>query len=198
MGLNPNPGRFSDTNEIFVTETERERNVLARITKTGIAAPVGLLLIDKSDAGGIGAAGFQHDKTGRIDISAIKVTVDRDASATGAIKVGVITAISAASADITWFFVLNFANASDRFLVISEIYTPSQVKCAVSGGRTTRIVSNDKDTGNTRFQNDTAIESSLGSNVIPAVGDVVVDCRHSAGTYAMTCMVLYHAEEDLT
>lgn len=160
-----------------------------------MAASTGFLLVDLSDAGGVGGSGYKHDQTGRIDISAIKISIDRDGTtAAGTIKVGVITAITATGASITWFFTLDFSKSDQGHISYSENAAPSQFKCGVSAGAATRLVSNDKDTNNTRFQNDTAIAAATGSNVIPAVGDIVIDALNSAGTYAFSARVFYHAE----
>lgn len=207
MKILGHPGKTSALKDLFneaivtregalmITEIEREANVYARLAKTGISSSTGFILVDLSDNGGLGAAGYNHSFTDRIDISGLKLEVERDASAVGSLKVGVITAITATGANVSWFAGLDFSHSDDRRISAIQNFSPSQIKCGVSGGITTHFVTNDKSTNNTRFQNDTTIEAATGSNVIPAVGDIVLDFVLTAGTAGFSAAALYHSED---
>jgi len=192
--------KVSASGELVVTDSERENNITVAMNVTGVVANTGYVLIDLSDGGGYGSTGhFQHSLTGRIDISLIKLEIDKSSSATGNVKIGVVTSINATDAAVTWFLSSNFANADPNKITIFEPFTPSQVKCGAVGGVMQRIVSNDKDTANTLFQNDTALGSPLGlATVIPGIGDIVLQITRTAGTIGISTKIIYHSEESAT
>lgn len=183
--------KISSDGELAITETERERNVLARYVETGINSTRYAALIDLSDT-----TNFKHDQTGRVDISAISMGVDRSNTATGTVKFGVITRIDGTNADISYFTGLLFTNGTNDLQISRDlILSPSQLKCGVSGGALTRMVTNDVETAVAAVNTGITLNSPRGtSTVTPAVGDIVIKMENTAGTYGLRCMALYHGE----
>lgn len=183
---------FSTDQELYISETERERNVRAHYRLSGVQASAWALLVDLSDT-----VNWPHDDTGRIDISLINAMVDRSANSVGQMQLGVITRLSATNGDVTVIAALAFENNSETHIARDINLSPSQVKCGVDGdGNTPYMVTNARVLNDTGLQNDTAIASAIGTNVIPAVGDIVLRFLHtSGGVWTGSCGVLYHAED---
>lgn len=184
------PLSSSDDNELLITETERERDTFIEFVKSGIAASGYSILVDLSDT-----TNFPHDRTGRIDISEISISVDRDSTATGVIKIGVIVGIDGTDADIVWATQLTFEKSDTRNISKRQRYSPSQLKLGVSGGALTRGISNNTTASETSVNTGVTLESPRGAGTVtPAVGDVIVYYGRSAGTYDLDIFLTYHGE----
>lgn len=185
------PFKLTTDKELITTETEREKNVLARFVKTAVAATGYAALIDLSNI-----TDFPHDDNGRIDISYMNIQIDRDNTATGSVKVGVVTRVDGTNGDVTYFASQTFDKTSDTHLNLVDNLHPSQIKTGVINGETTRIVSNDIETDTTGIQNDVALDSPIGAaSVLPAVGDIVI--KHTfggSGTYNYNVRLMYHGQ----
>ena len=182
--------KVTEDGEMATTVTERERNVWVTFVKTGIIATSYAILIDLDDT-----TNFPHDQTGRIDVSLIKMSVDRDATATGKMRMGVITRIDGTDADITYFSNLLFGKSDVRAVTSETNYAPSQVKLGVSAGALTRGVSNAKDLNVAAVNTGVTLESPRGAGTVtPAVGDVILKMEWAAGEYDARAMLLYHSE----
>lgn len=187
------PASASPDGEVLITETERERNVFSAYGPGAITSDgtTWACLVDLSDT-----SNWPHDRTGRIDISIINMQVDKTTNCTGSVSLGVITRVDATNADVTLFAGISFNNASETHLEVSRNFAPSQLKCGVSGGVATRIVTTAKLTNDTGIQTDVAMASHRGAGTVtPAVGDIVVRFIKTAGT-SMTpaVQVFYHGE----
>lgn len=196
MGVSQGSGRQgfyqSNDREIYVTETEREKNVVSRYEVSGVDATKWICLVDLSDT-----TNWKHESTTRIDISAIGIMVDRAANSVGAVNIGVVTRVDGTNGDVKFFSALGFSNTSETFIRFFENYAPSQVKLGVSGGVLTRLVSNGGVTNDTAIQTDVSLDSFRGSGTVaPAVGDIVVRFLYTSGTsYNSVVRVFYHAED---
>lgn len=180
--------KVTSDGELAITETERERNVAARYTESGINSTRYAILVDLSDT-----SGFKHDQTGRIDISYMSMQIDKETTARGRVAIGVITAIDGTNATIRYFASILFDNSADDHLTRDRNFSPSQVKCGVSGGALTKIVSNDSET-TASVNTGVSLNSSTGSTVTPAVGDIIIKMDRLAGTFSTSIFTLYHAE----
>lgn len=177
--------------ELTTVDSGGEKNVLARYYAENIAATTWVVLVDLSDT-----ANFHHDATGRIDISYLSMQIDRPTNAVGAVHIGVVTRVDATNADVTFFAGLHFINSSDTAIIRSENFAPSQVKCGVTGGLTTKIVNNENVVNDTAIQTDVALASPRGAaTVIPAVGDIVAQFQHiSGGAYNASVRLFFHGQ----
>jgi len=186
-----NAAGVTNDGELITTVTERERNVMSRFIGLNIAATKWVCLIDLSDT-----TGFPHDSTGRIDVSYIATSVDRDNLAAGSVAVGVVTRVNGTNADVSFFTRLSFEKSDVQHINHPYNLSPSQIKLGVVDGTTTRFVSNDKELNITAINTGITLDSPLGSSTVtPAVGDVVVKFTVTAGTYDSTIRALYHSQE---
>jgi hypothetical protein len=178
--------------ELASTSTERERNVMVHYQSATISvADVYAVGVDLSDT-----TNFPHDQTGRIDLSWIKIEVDKSNNAQGTVSLGVITSIDTASSNITYFTDVPFENNSADALITQDWnLAPSQIKLGVSGGSTTRIISNVTETSVTAVNLATTLDSPNGL-ITPGLGDMVIKFGYTAGTrYSADVEVMYHAQE---
>ena len=183
----------SSDNEVFVTETERERDVFVAIQRANINADNYSALIDLSDT-----TNFPHDRVGRVDITNAYFSIDRDSSATGSARIGVITRIDGTDADVFYVAGVTFEKSDERNIIRDRKYSPSQLKCSVVDGSLNRILTGFSETGITAINTGVALDSPIGSaTVTPAVGDIVVVCKRGAGTFNASVSVTYHGERSV-
>jgi hypothetical protein len=187
------PSSVSADGELYTTVTERERDVFTNHGVLNLSATIYAILVDKSDT-----VNWPHDETGRIDISALYVAVYRDSTATGAIRVGVITAVSGSSASVAWAMGLRFDKSNEQHIVRDRHWTPSQLKCAVVDGATPHMLVT-TETGISAINTATPLASPRGAaTVTPAVGDIIIHYERGAGTYNASVACFYHGEVNAT
>ena len=138
---------------------------------------------------------FPHQRVGRIDVSGLSTQIDREASATGAVLVGVITRIDGTDADISYFENVSFRKSDARNILRDQRFSPTQIKCEVSGGEATRFLTDIEEANVAAVNTGVTLDGPGGKNFIPAVGDIVVKFEYSgSGSYNATVQVTYHGE----
>jgi hypothetical protein len=157
---------------------ESEANVRAVLSKNDISSTEYGILIDLSDT-----TNFPHNGTNRIDLSHVKVVAELAANSVGAVKLGVITAITATNADMSWVYIVPFEKSASRRILSLINFSPSQLKLGVDGGALQFIITNNFSTSVTAVNSATNLNSPRGtSTVTPAVGDVIIQYKHDSGS----------------
>lgn len=188
-GNNMVPASATDDNEILTTVTERERGVYVALVRQNVADTAYAILVDLSDT-----TNFPHDRNGRIDVTAVFLQADRDATAEGAVRLGIITRVDGTSADVAFVQGIRFNKSDTRTIIRDRIFSPNQLKLGVSGGQLTKSLGS-VTTGITAINTATPLDSPRGSaTVTPGVGDLVAMFESAAGTYNATASVFYHGE----
>lgn len=183
--------RVTDDGELAVTSTEREKNVWMDYHKLGNVGDSYAILVDLSDT-----TTFPHASTGRIDISFIRITIDRDSSATGELEMGVITRIDGTDADVSFFFDEPFIKSNARHIETAENFAPSQLKTGVTNGLTPFLITNDTINNIAAVNTGVTLSSPAGvGSVTPAVGDILLFIDHGAGTFDIDVDMFYHSED---
>lgn len=182
------PVSVTEDGELMVAQTPQERNHYFGLKLTDVAATAHRMLIDLSDT-----TNYPHDSTGRIDLSALYLQVDRDTSATGVIRVGVITRVNATNADVVYSNGLQFTKSDDRHINRDRNFSPSQLKLDVVNGNAVHLAV-PKSTNIAAINTTTGLVDLYGATKTPAVGDVVFSCDRTAGTYDATAAGFYHSE----
>lgn len=189
------PVRITPAGEMFSTETERETGVFVMLTDSQTTASTYYYgLIDKSDT-----VNWPHSFSARIDLSVIRVSLDKQSNGTGSFAIGVITRVDGTDADIDFIYNLSFEENDSISANDSLNYSPSQLKCSVSAGELQRIktslVSNNVSAINTAGGD---LEFN-GDTFVPSVGDIVGRLiKTGAGSISFTALVGYHGEETVT
>lgn len=179
---------ISNDGEIWITETERENNVRAAFALNGIAASSWAILVDLSDN-----VNWPHEATGAVHVSVISSQVDKAANSVGLMQLGVVTRVDGTSGDVKTFAALRFQNGGSDNIIRDINVSPSQIKCDVVAGVTTKLISNATILNDTGLQTDLAIPTAFGSNAAPGVGDLVIRYTHTSGSaWTGAFAVLYH------
>lgn len=183
------PLSVTDDGELWVTETERERNVEVLLSATITANATAYHgVIDLSDT-----TNWKHTETGALHVSNIIFNIDKALAARGAINLGVITRIDGTSADISYVGGYSFEenDTASQFIVIN--LAPTQRKLNVVGGVLANVKTDNLATGVTAIN--TGMTLSHGANSFtPAVGDVLLRTVKSAGgNYRFGLALYYHA-----
>lgn len=137
---------------------------------------------------------YPHKLYNYADIAMASFVVDKANNSTGSVQMGLVTRIDNVSADVTVFNGMRFSSATgDNSLYRDIKYSPSVLRCRVEGGQTPFIVSNIVILNDVTLRTDTLTPSSLGVDVFPAVGDVVLKFTHtSGGAWAGAGACMYH------
>jgi len=149
--------------------SREKSNLTLRYSITANTASTSTILIDLSDT-----TNYPHKRTTSIDISHINISLDKASTSSGTLKIGVITAISATNADVSFFSGIDFANATETYIERKEDIVPSTIRTLVKGGSVSFILTNDTSLADTAFQTDVLLDTAAGGTANPAIGDIVV------------------------
>lgn len=127
------------------------------------------ILIDLSDT-----SNFPHKQTTSIDISYLKITVEKVRASSGTIKVGVVTRVDATNADVSFFASVIFATTTATRIEKELAISPSTIRTRIKNGAPLFFVTNDSSTSDTLFQTDFPLATGAGGLATPEVGDIVV------------------------
>lgn len=154
-----------------------------------------VIVIDLSDT-----VNFPHKQSGEIEITNIKLNVDKTAASTETIKLGVVNQINVSSGSVTWFwsngaksnvsntdtFVQNYGSDHWYRLRANEVVN--------STGTTPYILSNDLTSASQTFQNDVALPcpTPLGQ-AFPGMGDLILQANNGAVAIDLSLEIHYFA-----
>lgn len=183
------PAAASPDGELLITETERERDVWVNYGKSNVQSSGYVLLIDKSDN-----VNWPHDELGRIDLTSVSLSVDRENNSVGYWRIGVITRIDGTNADVRYVRGITFAKSDERAIIRDRRESPTQIKLSIVDGELTRILTNFKEDDVAALNTATPIESVTGTNTIPGLGDVIAAYSVSTAQSNLATSISYHAE----
>lgn len=145
-------------------------SVAAAVTSTAA------VVIDLSDI-----VRWPHKRTGELILSSVAMQIDKVAASTCTVKLGVVNFVNASTGSVTWAVEFpNDRNVSNTLtqnyytgtyyydLLVQPNATPD------NDGKTPYILSNDKTSGSTTYQNDVMLNSPANVGVFPAAGDLVM------------------------
>lgn len=158
------------------SKSDRDEPVFTAYSSGAVTATTYAILIDLSDT-----VNFPHSDTGRVDLYSSFLFVDRSSSATGLVRLGVITRIDGTDADVAYVQGVSFNNTADRIIERDRQFR-IPLKLGQSGGELTRIATGFKATNIAAINTAITLPSPKG-NVTPAIGDIVVEFEHTSGTY---------------
>ena len=184
--------RVTKQGELATTSAERENNVNVALRRSDVTTTAWAVLVDLSDT-----TNFPHAGTSQINLSSLRVIVDKTSDSQGAVSVGVITRVDGTNADVTFFASLRFFNSTETLLQRLDNWSPSQFRCGVSTGDLTQAISNIKDFSVASVNTGTLLDSPRApSTVLPAVGDIVVKYTYTGGGgYNADVEATYHGED---
>lgn len=165
-------------------KSERDDPVYAALGFTDISATEYFGLVDLSDT-----VNFPHKDRGRADIFSAYFQADRNSTATGSVRIGVITRINGTDADVAFILGIRFDN-SDTRRVLRDRQFPAPIKCGQSGGVLTKAMGSIT-TGIAAINTGVTLTGPQGRTFTPAVGDLIVALERTAGTYSGSVSIQY-------
>ena len=184
--------------ELFRGIEDKSVTVNYQLAFTAAGASTATLIIDLSDT-----VTWPHTETGYIVVTGIKVEFDKAAASTGTVKLGVVNFVNASTGSVTWFWAnTNGANVSNTNNIFALNYYPTPIRLKVvphstdpggSNGTTPYILSNDKTSGSTLYQNDVPLGAPIGAPT-PSRGDVVMFIDRGANISNIRVELQYYAE----
>lgn len=187
------PVMLTDDGEVWTTVTERENDVFAVYSESGIAATKYIVLVDRDNA--LWPHIRQAQKSARIDITSIYYSVEVSVNASISLLYGVITRIDGTNADITYFTAIPMlSGAAQEDRIISLRGVPSQVKLDTGGsGVLLHGITNVSESNVAGVNTATALDSPAGAGTVyPTVGDVILKFLRTAGSANFSTFVFYH------
>ena len=155
------------------------------------------VVIDLSDT-----TNWKHTETGQINISSIKLDIDKAAASTTTVKMGVVNFVDSSTGSVTWFYAKESAlNVSNSNAVDFLSYVPNYLRLKVNpastpqtDGTTPYLLSNDTTSGSTTYQTDVNLPSPAGVTA-PGAGDVILAVTNGTAAVTVNVEVQYHAEK---
>jgi hypothetical protein len=172
-------------------ELTRDDSVLVTYTTPSTSASTAAIVIDLSDS-----TNFPHKRTGSINISAIRVDIDRVATATGTVKLGVVVAVNASTGTVRWFWIKNYSKNYVSTPGADFMSTGSGViRTQVVDGVALYLLSSLSDSLSTTWQTDVVLPTPTGTHTAPGVGDIVTWVNGDATNATQaTFHILYSSE----
>lgn len=135
------------------------------------------IFIDLSDV-----TNYPHKETRELYLQDIYIRIDKVASSTGTVRLGVVNMVNSSTGSVTWFRTTSsLLNVSNTRVIDAENNEPSYIRARVNSnglntdGSTPYILSSDKTSGSTTYQNDVNLYTVSGAQVTPAQGDIIVE-----------------------
>lgn len=146
---------------------------------------------------------WPHKEAGAVHITSIQTELDKAATSTTTIKIGVINYLGASTGSVTWFSIqrteLNVSNTGN---ILQEWYPNMGIYAKViapvaadTDGLTPYILSTEKSSGSSSYKLGTAVPTILGTTVMPALGDIVMEITKGGVAINYNIRVKYYSEK---
>lgn len=167
------------------------QDIAAAVTSTSV------VIIDLSDT-----TNWPHKDNGAINISSIKIEVDKAAASTTTVRLGVVNFVNTSTGSVTWFYTsgneLNVSNTANvNYASYGEGFLRTKAVQGVlpADGTTPYIISNEKTSGSTIYQRDVKLPSLISTGVLPDTGDIIMDVTKSGAAANITIDLIYFSDK---
>jgi hypothetical protein len=118
---------------------------------------------------------FSHINNGALNLVTLNIVIDKVATSSGTLKIGVLTEVNEATGSVKYFAVVPFSrDITSTFMQYTPDYNHFFARCKVAyNGSTPFITSNDTAVNQIAFRRDNLLQSPIGL-ITPHVGDVVM------------------------
>lgn len=179
----------------FTQQKEYEINFSSQ-SPTTVSGVSTLVLIDLSDT-----ATWPHKEKKAIHITSIQCEIDKAAASTTTVRMGVVNYVGVSSGSITWFYdKFGALNVSNTNVVAYNEYPNYGINTKVNlstgdfDGTTPYILSTDKSSLTTSVKLNTNLSTIVGTQVFPAVGDILIELTKGAAAINYSIRVKYYSE----
>lgn len=191
-GTNIFPPSTSADNELLVTTKESQRGLFFAVGAQDVSATEYRLAVDLNDV-----LNFPHSNVGRIVFTAVFLTVDKENTAQGLVRIGIVTRIDDTDADIAFIQGVGFEKSGNTSIVRDRIFSPNRIDCKVEGGSLINVATDFKITGVTAVNNLTSLPCFKGGDRPAEVGDAIIEFQHSSGgSFNPSISGFYFTERD--
>lgn len=200
----PALGHAELSNPIVNQEKSVTVHFSTTVLKSAGTTPVAFVLVHLSSPTFNTTYAFPHNETGELDVTEVRVDVDKVATSSGSVKIGVLTFVNQSTGSASFFFDRSFTNNVSNTSTVDEWnLAPAfwrlriRPKAGATEGVTPFFATNDTDNGTTLYQTDVSMQSPLGlSAVFPGRGDIVMEILNKDFTNSITVSVdvVYHSE----
>ena len=165
-----------------------------------VAASTPYVLVDLSDT-----TNFPHENTNALHLCGLILHTEKASDGVFDIWVGVVTENDATDGSAEWIHVYhleasgNATDSTDRFAQAIDFTlggsNPDGVNLLIRGGATPHLATNQSQSNNSNWQNDTNRASPVGATTKPGAGDLVVWVEEvsDAGTLDFVISAIYEA-----
>jgi hypothetical protein len=183
--------------DLFDLSKSKEYTIhYATLSVAGFSGTTNYILIDLSDT-----VNWPHDKTGEIHITDVYMNIDKAAASTSEVRLGVVNFVNESTGSVTWFDrYANNLNVSNTPGSIFKSYQDNGINTRVkpsstpnTDGSTPQILSSQKTSGSTDFQNDVGIYTILGTQVFPQRGDIILQITKSGAVIDYEMVIRYYS-----
>ena len=141
-----------------------------------------------------------------IVIDSISADIDKAATTTSTLKLGVVEEINPSTGTVSWFWKRgNALNVSNTDVYINQMYSADGLNCkvnlvttasGVSSATTPYLLTSDVTTGSAVYQSDLGLPSVVtpvnGTYSSPQTGDIVLNIVNGAAAVNLNLIVKYH------
>lgn len=171
---------FSQTSHAWVFEDAPDRTVHVFYSTSPLAATTSTttLLVSLSST-----TVWPHINTRHIDVSSIRLDVDKVAASTGSVRIGVVNRVDSTNGSVSWFyqksFIYNVTNGDNTYF---SNYSPNFICTRVEGGgasangTTPSLVTSTITLNSTAYQTDVVLPTAAsGNHLAPRKGDILIE-----------------------
>lgn len=177
------------------TMTVRYRFPVAADINLAVSTNAIAKLIDLNDT-----TNWPHKDTGFINISSIRIEIDKTAASTTTVKIGVVNMVDTSTGSITWFHTVEgVKDVSNTNVIDVESYTPNFIctktnvaSNTLADGSTPFIASNELTSGTTLIRNSITYQGVTNGNTMKR-GDIVLGIINGIVAETVTVEIQYHS-----
>lgn len=181
-------------------EIERSKEVTIFFSSASSAATsltTSYILIDKSDI-----INWPIKDNKIIHITSIYGNIDKAATSSTTVRLGVVNWVDASSGSITWFYGMKTANDLSNGNSFPQVNFPGNgldttvisSATVTANGMTPGILSTDITDHSTAYQNDVVMPTINSTNVLPAVGDIIIEIQKFGVAINYTFDIRYYTK----
>lgn len=181
----------------------QEKTVLVHFSTTVVAGATSVFdLVSLGNSGNV----FPHTDHGELDVSHVNVMIDKIATSTGTVKLGVVNFVNQSTGSATFYYDCAYVrNVTNNSLPFTDYFTPAFMRGKVLSGKTATntdvdgltpfIASNEKLSGVTALSGAALLQSPVGF-VNPRAGDLMMQVVNNDSTNSVTVQmeIYYHSE----
>ena len=182
--------------DLFQSVKDKSMTVSYRLAVAG-AVSTHTILVDLSST-----TIWPHKDVGQLNISSIRLNIDKTAASTCTVQIGVVNFVSGSTGSVTWFYTQNSErNVSNTNIQPLINLHETFYRCRVDpnsrvdqDGSTPYLLSSVKTSGSTIYQTDVILPNPANVSITPGTGDIVMNVSNGTTAVEVYVEVTYHSQ----